>query len=114
MPRKTSGAAFIEKVIKMPLVNINTVMKEHYRGAPDSLSIDTEGIDGEILKSIDFTHFRPNVLCVETLVFGTPHVETKILELMKSNDYAIRGSTFVNTIFVDSTLLLSRFPTSGE
>ena len=31
----------IEKVLKMPLVNINRVIGEHFQGAPDFVSIDT-------------------------------------------------------------------------
>jgi FkbM family methyltransferase len=102
---KTNGVGFIEKVIKMPLVDINQTMTQHFQGAPDFVSIDTEGIDLDILRSIDFDHFRPRILCVETLVFQTTRVETRILDFLKSKNYAIRGSTFVNTIFVDNQLL---------
>ena len=48
----------IEKVLKMPLVNINKIIGEHFRGAPDFLSVDTEGLDFDILKSVDFDRFR--------------------------------------------------------
>ena len=39
----------------MPLLNINDVMAEHFQGAPTFLSVDTEGFDLAILKSIDYT-----------------------------------------------------------
>ncbi len=101
---KSDGLRFVKKTIKMPLVNINTIMEEHFQGAPSLLCIDTEGLDLDILKTLDFTRYRPCILCVETLVIGTTRCDTEILELMKSKDYVIRGSTFVNTIFVDNQL----------
>jgi FkbM family methyltransferase len=104
---KTNGEGFVEKVIKMPMVNINVMMQENFGGAPSFLSIDTEGVDFDILGSLDFDRFRPSVVCVETLVFGTRRVEAKILDLMQSKDYIVRGGTFVNTIFVDNRLLKS-------
>jgi hypothetical protein len=65
------------------------------------LSIDTEGYELAILKSIDFSRLRPNVVCVDTLEFNSRRVRTAVLELMAAKGYDIRGATFVNTIFVD-------------
>ena len=95
----------IEKVLKMRLVNINKVIGEHFQRAPDFVSIDTEGLDFDILKSLDFERFRPKIICVETLVVHTTKEDPRILELMQSKGYVVRGSTFVNTIFVDKRLL---------
>ena len=95
----------IVKVIKMPLVNINKIMEEQFHGAPEFLSMDTEGLDLDILKSLDFNRYRPKIVCVETLVLGSHRMETEILDLMQSKEYSIRGATFVNTIFVDNHIL---------
>ena len=103
---KSQGTHYVENVIKMPLVNINTIMKKNFPRPPSFLSIDTEGLDLDILKSLDFNRFRPSILCVEMLIFGTKRMETEILDLMRSKDYTIRGGTFVNTIFVDNRLLM--------
>jgi FkbM family methyltransferase len=103
---KSRGQRSIEKVVKLPLVNINAVIENHFPKAPDFVSIDTEGLDFEILKSLDFDRYRPAVLCVETLILGTMRVKTEILELMKAKGYSIRGGTFVNTIFVDDSLIV--------
>jgi FkbM family methyltransferase len=95
----------IEKTIKMPLVNINKVMEKHFRGAPTFVSIDTEGLDLDIIKSLEFDRFRPPILCVETIILKTTKVETRILDLMQAKGYAVRGGTFANTIFIDNRLL---------
>jgi FkbM family methyltransferase len=103
--RKLGPWAAVHHVVKVPLVPINEVIERHFRVAPDFLSVDTEGMDLAILRSLDFDRFRPAVVCAETLVFGTDRVETKILDLMVAKGYEVRGGTFVNTIFVDGSRL---------
>jgi FkbM family methyltransferase len=95
------GGRRISRIAKMPLVNINRVMHERFHGAPDFVSIDTEGLDLDILKSLDFNRFRPAVVCAEA---GPSPEGMKIIELMGSKGYSIKGYTFVNTIFVDERL----------
>jgi FkbM family methyltransferase len=101
LQRKSPGRQVIEKVLKMPLLNINTIMQEHLGGAPNFLSIDTEGMDFDILKTLDFERLRPDVICVETLAVGGDAVNVDVLRLLESKRYSARGATFVNTIFVD-------------
>jgi hypothetical protein len=76
-------------------------MQEQLGGPPGFLSIDTEGMDLDILKTLDFDRFRPDVICVETLAVGGDAVNVDILRLLESKRYSARGATFVNTIFVD-------------
>jgi FkbM family methyltransferase len=95
------GGRKISRVVKIPLLNINRVMQQQFHGAPDFVSIDTEGLDLEILRSLDFDRFRPAVVCAEA---GPSPDGLKIIELMGSKGYSIRGYTSVNTIFVDERL----------
>ena len=88
-------------MLKVPLLNINELMRKHWNGPPNLLSIDTEGFDLQILRSIDFKRMRPDVICVETLEIGGRRVLTEIMQLMAKNGYEARGGSFVNTIFVD-------------
>jgi FkbM family methyltransferase len=97
---------FIEKVIEMPLLNINAVIAEYFCKAPDLLSIDTEGLDFDILRSLDFNRFRPPIVCAETLMVESKGVEPRIIDLMRSKEYSVRGSTIQNAIFVDDRLLV--------
>jgi hypothetical protein len=89
----------------MRLVNVNKIMEEHFHGAPSIVSIDTEGLDLEILKSLDFDRYRPPIICAETLVLNSTKIDSRILDLMQSKNYSVRGGTFVNSIFVDNQLL---------
>jgi hypothetical protein len=101
----SQGRVSIKEVIKMPLRNINSVMELHFQGAPTFLSIDTEGMDLPILKSIDYRRYRPAIICAETLVAGTARTRPEIPEFMATQGYVVRGGSFVNTIFVDSKIL---------
>jgi hypothetical protein len=101
----SNGTVVIKEVIKMPLLNINQVMDEHFKRAPAFLSVDTQGLELAILKSIDYGRFRPEVICAETLVTGTNKSIPETAEFMQTQGYVVRGMTFVNTIFVDSQII---------
>lgn len=99
--RKATGHDVVKQVVKMPLRNVNDVLKEHFDVAPSLFSVDTEGLDGAILESLDFDRWRPKVFCVETsMVNGA--VDERIVTFMKSKGFSARGATFVNTVFVDN------------
>lgn len=51
--------------VEVPLVPINEILAQHFSGGIHFISIDAEGVDFLILKSIDFDRFRPKLICVE-------------------------------------------------
>jgi FkbM family methyltransferase len=109
---KQKGPSMLERVIKVPLVNVNDVIKESFDIAPNVLSVDTEGLDFAILQSLDFARYRPHVICAETLDGATGKPEANILELLASKGYSVRGATFVNTLFLANELLAG--PAAGR
>lgn len=103
----------IEKTVKMPMIPIDELLAEHFgESPPDLLSIDVEGLDLSVLQSMDFARWRPPVICVETLVYGSKALVPEIFDLLREQDYVVRGATFVNTIFVDAKRLAE--PEAGE
>jgi FkbM family methyltransferase len=98
---RSSGRYRIERVLKIPLLGINELMRKHWNGPPNLLSIDTEGFDLPILRSLDFKRLRPDVVCAETVEISGRRVLPEIMQLMAENGYEVRGGSFVNTIFVD-------------
>lgn len=102
--RERNGSYKIEKVIKIPLKTINEIIAENFDRAPDLISIDVEGIDLEIVKSLDFEKHRPLAFCVETITYGENRDEEKIPEIAEyliSKGYFVYADTHINTIFVD-------------
>jgi len=102
--RAENGSYKIEKIIKIPLKTINEVLEENFEKTPDLISIDVEGIDLQILKSLDFDKYRPLVICVETITYSENRTEKKIVEILDfvtSKGYFVYADTHINTIFVN-------------
>jgi FkbM family methyltransferase len=83
----------------------NNVVEKYLDGkAPDIVLIDTEGFDEIILKSIDYEKFSPKIICVETYTYGVGKKNCEIINFLLDKNYSIHADTFVNTIFIKSTL----------
>lgn len=94
----------IVEVLNLPLISFNEVVKTYLQGKLNLVSLDVEGMDLEILKSIDFSYCRPDVFCVETLAYSenlSGGKITPIIDFMKDNGYFVYADTWVNTIFVN-------------
>lgn len=57
------GNQKIENKVKVQTRTINSIMEEF--GCPNLISIDVEGLDFDILKSIDFSKYYPEIICIE-------------------------------------------------
>lgn len=102
----SGGEKKILEVVKVPLVNVNEVIAKHHGGkTPDYFSVDVEGLELDILKSLDWAKHRPKVVCVETLVAGTRRQKLETVTFLTEKGYVVRGSSFVNTILVDGKQL---------
>ncbi len=95
----------LERMMKMPLVPINAVIAEHLKVAPDYLSIDAEGMDLDIVQSLDLTKYRPAVICTETKNAAVTHDSTPIAQYLTTRGYIITAGTVTNTIFLDQARL---------
>lgn len=92
--------------IRVPQRLINEVIEANFPAGPDLLSLDVEGVDLAILRTLDFTspRHRPRAICVETLDVGADRVETKpraISAFLLARGYRVYADTWINTIFVD-------------
>jgi FkbM family methyltransferase len=93
----------IVKTMKRKLVKLSEVLEANFkRGSPHVISIDAEGMDLDILKSIDWKRWRPMLVCAETADPETGKVEREIVDFMASQGYTARGGSYINTIFLDN------------
>lgn len=102
------GRIKYEKIIEVPLQTINTVIKNNFEQTPDFISIDVEGLDLQILQSLDFDSYAPLVICVETLSYDQDQNEHKredIISFVKSKGYEIYADTHINTIFLRKQMM---------
>jgi FkbM family methyltransferase len=100
------GVVKLKQVVKVPLLNINRVIAENFGGkSPDYISIDIEGLDYLVLKTLDFAKYRPKLICAETLITNTLKHNQDTIQLLTGHGYEIRGMTFSNTFFLDKQFL---------
>lgn len=95
----------IKNKLNIEVININQLLEQYFDSKEiHLLSVDVEGLDYEILKTMDFKKFKPICICVETINFvpnGMATKDNKILELMIENGYFEYAFTGINSIFVD-------------
>ncbi|MND29637.1 FkbM family methyltransferase [Agrobacterium tumefaciens] len=95
----------ITNIRKIPVTTVSTVLEKYYNGkCPAFLSIDVEGLDYTILKSIDFNQYRPIVVCVEVVFAGADEQKDEIFLLMRQAGYYVHFATSGNLIFVDQAM----------
>lgn len=102
---KIQGGVIATEEVQIETV-ANILVKHNRSRFPDFLSLDTEGMDREILDSI-FLLGRsvglPKVICVETIKkLGDNHwqKDQELMEYLKSVGYLHHSDTFINSIFV--------------
>jgi len=106
-----SGNHAIRKKMKIEIKTVNHIIERNFSECPDLISLDIEGWDLVVLKSLDFLRYRPKVFCIETLSYTEDNSErklTEIIEFMHENDYVTYADTYINTIFVDRNCWKSR------
>jgi FkbM family methyltransferase len=99
--RRQSDEDPVEKVIKLPLIQINELIAAHFTQAPDLLSIDIEGMDLAVLRTLDYRAHRPAAICAETKKPWMSHDNTPIARLLRRKGYVACAGSLYNTIFVD-------------
>ena len=102
MERYVKMGHALQKTANVALENVNSIlsMKAHF----DFMTIDIEGLDGEVLRSIDWQRHRPTSVCVETLTYERNNAPRKIAEIhdyMIKQGYMLYADTYINSIFVD-------------
>jgi len=102
--REKTSAAKITAVVDVQLMSVNTIIEKNFERFPDFLSIDIEGLDLEVLKSINFEKHPIPIICAETCSFSDTHIKPKdkaIETFLTSKGYFVYADTYVNTIFVN-------------
>ena len=105
------GKEEIKKTIKVPLVTINDTIAKYFSICADIISIDTEGYDFEIIKSLDLQKYRPKIICIETLRYGDNgkvEKQNETIQYLAAQDYFLYADTYVNSILVDKNIWESK------
>jgi FkbM family methyltransferase len=97
----------LSSIKKIKLTTIQHILKEYCNGVfPDILSLDVEGLDFQILKTIDFKNNSPKVICVEAAEYsptGTGTKKTELINFIIDNGYYEYANTNLNAIMVKNS-----------
>jgi FkbM family methyltransferase len=98
----------IKGIEKIPVDTLANILDQYNGGKfPDFLSLDVEGLDFDILTSIDYSSNSPTVICVETISYsgsGRGEKANDLIKYLQDQDYIAYADTNVNTIFVKRAL----------
>lgn len=100
----------LKRKIKVQMHKLEEIMKKYVKSGVDFISIDTEALDLEVLKSNDWKKYRPKILCIETLDFADLLTSTKgniskketISSYLSGKGYKEYFSNGLNTLYIDS------------
>jgi FkbM family methyltransferase len=91
-------------VTRVEVRSLNWILQQHSSGIfPDFLSLDVEGMDMEILESMDWSASVPKVVCVEAAEYspnGTGRRRSDLIEFVESKGYFEYANTNLNAVFV--------------
>lgn len=98
------GRDRLVKTIPVETHTLEHLMERYFLSGPDFLSLDVEGLDFDIIRSLDFIRYRPKVLCVESYEYsprGTGRYRQELIGYLTSHAYHEYANTGLNSIFVN-------------
>lgn len=94
----------LDKIVKVKTRSISSILAEFFGNEfPDFLSLDVEGRDFAILKSINFELHCPKVICVESAEYspiGAGSKRYELIDFLVSKGYYEYANTNLNAIMV--------------
>ena len=103
----------IIKTEKIKVLGINDLFEKYKNQFSfDLINIDIEGLDEQIIKSINFEKYSPKVFCIETVEIIDNNSWTKnknIINYLVSKGYLYHSDTCINSIFVREDLIKSKY-----
>lgn len=98
------NAHSLNKMVKINLLTIDEILNKYNGGVfPDFLSIDVEGLDFEILKSINYEKNCPKIICAEAAEYspiGAGRRKSELIDFLVSKGYYEYANTNLNSILV--------------
>jgi FkbM family methyltransferase len=101
-----NNALKMDTGIKVETISVTDIFENYFETAPTILNIDIEGGELLVLKSIDFTKYRPLIIIVEMIPYNStiaikPEKNLGIMALLEANDYSEMAFTGINSVFMD-------------
>lgn len=93
----------ITKILQIKTYPLVKILNEYANGKViDFMTVDVEGFDMDVLKSNDWTKYRPRFVIAET------HHDTEIISFMQANGYKVVYKNYLNHIFMDKLIVKTK------
>jgi FkbM family methyltransferase len=94
----------LAEIKNIKVTTLQKIIEDHFNGDfPDLLSIDVEGLDFQILKSINYEKSSPKVICVEAAEYsliGAGSRRDELIDFLVDKGYYEYANTNLNAIMV--------------
>jgi FkbM family methyltransferase len=94
--------------LEVPVLPLKEILEQHRDEFTtiDLLTVDVEGYDLEVLRSNDWSQFRPRLIVVESLQSNSvlDVIQSEVYEFLLGKNYALVGKSFYSCIFQDQAL----------
>ncbi len=87
-------------IIRVPAHRLEALLQKHEIGEIDLLSIDVEGMEGDVWRSFDPELHKPKVVIVEYYTFGLGNEADQLKALFAQHPYRLVRTTCANLIYV--------------
>ena len=107
------GSYSIESIKKIKVIPLQKIIESYFSlgKMPDFISIDVEGLDYQILETLDLKNYTQTIFCVETINYTEDNSEKKneaIFKYFADSDFFVYADTYLNTIFMNKNYWQNR------
>lgn len=100
-------SAKLEKSIEIRTICYNDIIRNYFHGnAPVILNLDIEGLEMQILQSMDLEHYRPLFIILEMIPYSEKLSagikDPALLAYLESRNYIEYAFTGINSVFIDA------------
>jgi FkbM family methyltransferase len=99
----------VTKTINVPTIRIDTILSENYSDNErlDFFDIDVEGHDLEVLKTNNWSKYRPKIILIESHISLQDDISSDITKYLESVNYSLIGKSLIhkklgNLYFIDN------------
>lgn len=101
LSRSAESKFYIKDKIKVPVTTLKYILdKHHFQKEIDFLTIDVEGFDLHVLKSNDWSRYKPRYVLVELLNFSLSELcNNEVCDFLESKNYQLVYKTYYTCFF---------------
>jgi FkbM family methyltransferase len=93
----------VKKTIEVSVMTVSQILEKHWpNGFPDLLSLDVEGLDLEVLKSIEYDRSAPKLICVEA---NSAKIGAEITDFAETKGYSLFFRAAANLFLIKNEFI---------